>query len=226
MAERRQQQLDPLILATNDRIASLNERLKTIDAQLLPPGTQADLQRTERESVLRQLGSNYDRLQLLNEQATGAENDLVVLSPASAVVDTQSDGFALPDSRWARGLIGALLGLIVGVALVLLLERLNPSIRTVAQAESAFGQPVIAEIPAQRRRWGMRRAISVFADPYSVAAESYRSLRTALWYIPRANGSHPEMHDRFTGGHVVLVTSASPGDGKTSVVANLAAAFA
>jgi Mrp family chromosome partitioning ATPase len=226
MAERRQQQLDPLIVATNDRIASLNERLKTIDAQILPPGTQADLQRTERESVLRQLGSNYDRLQQLNEQATGAENDLEVLSPASAVVDTRSDGFAVPDSRWARGLIGALLGLVVGVALVLLLEHLKPSIRTVAQAESAFGQPVIAEIPAQRLRWGMRRVISVFADPYSVAAESYRSLRTALWYIPRANGSHPEMHDRFTGGHVVLVTSASPGDGKTSVVANLAAAFA
>jgi hypothetical protein len=34
------------------------------------------------------------------------------------------------------------------------------------------------------------------------------------------------VHDRFTSGHVVLVTSASPGDGKTTAVANLAAAFA
>ena len=226
LGERRQQQLEPLIASTAERIEFLRARLAELDAQIFGPGPQFDLQRAERDSVLRQLGSNLDREQQLKLQVAAASNELEVLSTAVAVPEPSDDGFAVPDSRVARAAIAFAIALVVGLALVLLTERINPRIRTVAQAEQAFGLPVIAEIPRRSRRLGARRTIETFSDPYSVAAESYRGMRTALWYIPRANGSHPEMHDRFVGGHVVLVTSATPGDGKTTVVANLAAAFA
>jgi cellulose biosynthesis protein BcsQ len=44
--------------------------------------------------------------------------------------------------------------------------------------------------------------------------------------LPRQNDDRVRGDDRFANGHVVLVTSAEPAEGKTTVVANLAAAFA
>jgi Mrp family chromosome partitioning ATPase len=228
LVERRQDQLEPLIAATTQRISDLETRLRTFDTQPPAPlgSSQADLQRAERDSVVRQLSTNYDRLQQLNVQANGSVLDLVVLNPAVASLVEPSTGFAVPESRPARASIGALIGLIVGAALVIVFERINPRIRTVVQAEAAFGLPVVSEIPRQSRRLRLRRSVATFSDPFSAIAESYRSLRTALWYIPRTEGPHPETNDRLTNGHVVLVTSAGPGDGKTTVAANLAAALA
>ncbi len=52
----------------------------------------------------------------------------------------------------ARGLLGGLLGFIAGVALALLLERLNRRIRTPQDAETAFALPVLAEVPEFKSR--------------------------------------------------------------------------
>jgi Mrp family chromosome partitioning ATPase len=228
LAERRQQQLDPLIASTTDRINTLQSQVKALDAQVTIPGSpEADLQRTQHDSVLRQLGASLDSLQQLNAQAAGAANQLVILAPAVAAPETASSGFSVPTSQSARAAIGLVVGLLAGLALVIAYERVNPKVRTTAQAELVFGLPVIAEIPRQSRRQTRRRGmIATFSEPHSVAAESYRSLRTSLMYMPRSTDTDTEVVDRFANGHVVLVTSASPSEGKTTVVANLAAAFA
>ena len=228
LAERRQQQLDPLIAATNDRITTLENRSRALESQLAAAGSsQTDRQRAERESSLRQLGANYDQLQQLTAQAASAANQLAVLSPAASLPETNTAaGFSAPSSRPARAAIGLVVGLLAGLALVVAFERMNPKLRTTAQAEQVFGFPVIAEIPQQSRRSQRRGGITTFAEPHSVAAESYRGLRTALMYMPRANEHDSGSSDRFGGGHVVLVTSAAPAEGKTTVVANLAAGFA
>lgn len=224
LGERQQQQLDPLIASTSDRISKFESRLSELDAQIPPPGTQADLQRAERDSVVRQLSANYDRLQQLTAEVAAAGNGLVTLSPASTAPEATSAGFSAPGSRSARAAIGLAVGLLAGLALVLAFERIDPKIRTSAQAEQTFGLPVIAEIPRQSR-WRSPRhgGVATFREPHSVAAESYRGLRTALTY--RANEADSAV-DRFATGHVVLVTSPSPREGKTTVAANLAAGFA
>ena len=228
LTERRLQQLDPLIASTTDRINTLETRITALDAQIgTAVSPQADLQRAERDSVVRQLSANLDRLQQLNTQAAGAPNQLVILATAAAAPESTSAGFSAPTSHSARAAIGLVVGLLAGLALMIAFERINPRVRTTAQAEMVFGLPVIAEIPRQSRRQTRRRGmIATFSEPHSVAAESYRGLRTALMYMPRANDADTDVVDRFAGGHVVLVTSASPGEGKTTVVANLAAAFA
>lgn len=227
LGERRQQQLDPLIAATNERIATYENRIRALESQIALPGSaQADLQRAERDSMVRQLGANYDRLQQLTIQAASASNEFVVLSPAAAVRESTTSGWSAPDSRGARAAIALVVGLIAGLALVFAFERIDPKVRTAAQAELAFGLPLIAEIPRQSRRSRRRDPIAMFSDPYSVVAESYRGLRTALIYMPRAGEPDFDGVARFRSGHVVLVTSPEPGDGKTTVLANLAAGFA
>ena len=177
--------------------------------------------------LVRQLSANYDRVQQLSTQEAAVVNELAVLSPATVATESASTGFSAPDSRGARAALGLLVGLVAGLALLAAFERIDPKVRTTVQAEQAFGLPVIAKIPRQSRsrsRW--RGGIATFAEPHSVAAESYRGLRTALMYLPRPDEHESELDDRFANGHVVLVTSPTPGDGKTTVVANLAAGFA
>lgn len=151
---------------------------------------------------------------------------LEFLQDASARPVVASGGFQPPQSRTSRLIIGGIVGLFGGAALALVLERMNSRIRTKESAESHFGLPVLSEIPHVSRR--ERRSVAIIDDPVSPAAEASRLLAAgvehgpALAWIDQGNGAK--------GPHralrAILVTSAAPSEGKTSVVANLAAAYA
>ena len=108
---------------------------------------------------------------------------------------------------------GALLGLILGVALVALRELLDRRIRDDEAAEAIAGAPVIGHIPRDPR--ASRRPLVVVDDPDSPEAEAYRRLRTNLRVVTIDS-------DRRS----LLLTSAVSGEGKTLLAANLGIAFA
>ncbi|MFI5054405.1 MAG: division plane positioning ATPase MipZ, partial [Acidimicrobiia bacterium] len=128
-----------------------------------------------------------------------------------------------------RGVLGALLGLLAGIGIALVTERLNRKVRTHQDAETAFGLPVLAEVPRVTR--GERKAYEIVAAsaPLSRVAEAYRAVRSSLLFA-RATMAEPkpgplpesERSDSF----VVMITSPAPGDGKTTTSANLASVFA
>ncbi len=110
--------------------------------------------------------------------------------------------------------VGLVLGLVVGVALAALLEALDRSIKTAEQGEAAFGAPLLGLVP--RRRAGTDGGRLVVSDATAnVEAEPYRALRTAVQFL-----------DPDTAVRTILVTSATPGEGKTTTAANLALAMA
>jgi capsular exopolysaccharide synthesis family protein len=105
--------------------------------------------------------------------------------------------------------VGGGLGLVVGIALIVLLEALDRTLRGAEQASSLTGAPLLGTIP-RRRGAGASRLIVSGTD-----AEPYRGLRTAVQFL-----------DPDSPPQVLLVTSPSPGDGKSTTAANLAAALA
>jgi len=109
---------------------------------------------------------------------------------------------------------GGFVGVLCGLGFVLAVYFLDRSVRTVAQAESALGLPVIAAIPILTSSEG-RSVLPTFSDPQSFVAESFRGLRASLI-----------LHDRENPLKTILVVSAIPGEGKSFCAANLAAAFA
>ena len=128
----------------------------------------------------------------------------------------EEGGFTFPKSRNVRVLLASLFGLLAGIALALVLERFDTRIRSARLAEEAFGVPVLAEVPAISRR---RRGRPVtHTHPYSRAAGAFRLLcvATQRWTSGR-DGS------RAT---TFVVTSPEARDGKTTVAANLAVAYA
>jgi len=94
--------------------------------------------------------------------------------------------------RSTRVLGGLAVGLVIAVGIILLVEVLDRSLRTVRGTEEAFDLPVVGEIPA---RGGVRVArqntafdvrLEVVVDPGSTTAEAYRRLHTAVLLEPLA----------------------------------------
>jgi len=113
--------------------------------------------------------------------------------------------------------IALFVGLVVGVGLAFLREYLDDAIRTKEEMERATpGIPAVGLIPVVAD-WKDHEAATVasLADPSSMAAEAYRTLRTSIQYVGL---------DRRI--RTLQVTSPLAFEGKSTTLANLAVALA
>jgi capsular exopolysaccharide synthesis family protein len=113
--------------------------------------------------------------------------------------------------------LGAVLGLLIGLGLAFMLERLDRRIKEPEDLERIFGLPLLGMIPDSpaypRHVAGKQGEVPAALPPGEL--EVFRMLRARLRYFNV---------DRDL--RTVLVTSAASGDGKTTVVQNLAEAAA
>lgn len=144
-----------------------------------------------------------------NQQLADATTTSV--DPGRLVSQPQAEPAPRTGTTPVIAVIGVLLSAVSAVAAALVLDRVDWRIRGGADLEAFAGVPTIGEIP--RHPPG---ALLVESDPSGPAADAYRRLRSNLRFL-LAGG------DR---GKVVLVTSATEGDGKTVVTANLATMLA
>ena len=158
-----------------------------------------------------------------------------MLQVATPIPDDIGGGFVVPPSRALRTGIAALVGLLLGFALALVLERLDSRLRTRDQVHAALRLPIIAEVPRLTRAQKRKAKVTVAADPLAPYSDAYRVARTALTHTvsrqlsgdyPARRAASPERRAAPTGARLILVTSANASEGKTTSVANLAASFA
>lgn len=133
-------------------------------------------------------------------------------TPASttAVATTSSSHSKIPQGRVARGLLGGAVGLLVGLALALILDRFDTRLFRAAEIEDAFDLPLLAEL-----RSADAEEPVVAVAPLSEAAERYRMMQASLV---------AEESPR-TGAAVILVAPLHTAGGGGVVAANLAVAF-
>src|SRR5260370_4014667 len=128
-------------------------------------------------------------------------------------------------------LLGLILGIACGVGLAFVLESLDTSIRNMEQVSAISTLPALGTITLQLSRNGHSRkrlktvstdieksespALVTYVRPKSEAAEAYRALRTSI--LLSSFGAPPK---------VILVTSALPQEGKTTISANSALVLA
>ncbi len=174
--------------------AKISEAQQLVSTRLseLPP----DQRSKERGTSLR---DRSEQLQILASLQTGnAELVERATAPSSA-----------SSPKVARNtVLGVFLGLMLGVALALLLERLDRRIRDPKELEAIFDRPILGAIPASRTLTKSRSALDRLPEQ---EVEAFRMLRANLRYF---NIDHDIKS--------VLVTSAAPGDGKSTVAWNLA----
>jgi capsular exopolysaccharide synthesis family protein len=112
--------------------------------------------------------------------------------------------------------------LVFGLILAFVLESLDTGLRSVAEIESVSGLPSLALIPRARRSVSDETSLSTamrnlgtLSSPKSQFSEAFRALRTSL--LLSVAGGEPK---------VILLTSATPSEGKTTVSINLACVLA
>ena len=109
---------------------------------------------------------------------------------------------------------GLMLGMISGIALAFALEMLRRRIRDEGDVSKILsGVTCLSQVPATKIRTPQDNLI-VANDPHSIGAESFRALRTSLYFRPQGEPK------------IVVITSANSGDGKSFCAMNCAAAYA
>ncbi len=108
--------------------------------------------------------------------------------------------------------LGLLAGMVVGLAGALARNALDVRVKSPAQLRSLVGAPSLGTIAFDPDV--PKRPLTVYADPQSPRSEAYRHLRTNLQFIDIDNPRK-----------VIMVTSAMPGEGKTTTLINLAIAI-
>ena len=145
-----------------------------------------------------------EQLQRLNVLKTLNSGDTAIVEP--------TDGAAQTSPRLIRdAVLGGVIGFVIALLVAGLRELLDTRVRTEADVEEAIGVPVLSTIQTIPKR---ARSKAVMADPRF--ADSYELLAANLAQIL-------EDQERPT---YVAVTSADPGEGKTTTSANLAVALA
>lgn len=112
-------------------------------------------------------------------------------------------------------LLGAAIGLILAAGVIFLVEYLDDTIKTMEDVEHILQVPVIGYIAEIQYNSKSGEGLYVIRQPRSPVSEAFRSLRTNL-----------EFADVDRPIRSLLVTSAGPNDGKTTITINLAAIIA
>ena len=115
-------------------------------------------------------------------------------------------------------ILGVFGGIAVGIGIILGLNYLDPTVRTLEQAEMRSGVGVVAAVPMIKlapARGGGGSRLPVVEDRRGHTAEAFRTMRATLSTV-FAQDKH----------RVFLITSAVPAEGKTFVSANFAAILA
>ncbi|MEE2642447.1 MAG: polysaccharide biosynthesis tyrosine autokinase [Planctomycetota bacterium] len=117
--------------------------------------------------------------------------------------------------------ITTFLGLLVGVGLGYLVEVADKTFRNPAEIAQQLGMQVIGHVPVlttkkvNAKGSAMDESLIAFHLPKSQQSEAFRAIRTSLFFNSQGKNSQ-----------IIQVTSPTPGDGKSTLAANLAISLA
>lgn len=186
------------ILAKQEELAGLFSARQIADAQS---------QIYALEAKQNTLQNNY--ASLLASTTQGAANTLSVIEQATV------PQYPVGPESLMTVLTAAAIGFSLAVAAAYLLEYLDDTLKSPDDVDAAVRLPTLAGIASFKTTSGGKYELVTMRQPRAPVSEAYRGLRTALLFTNV---------DRRV--KVVLVTSASPGEGKSITSANLGVVLA
>lgn len=220
----------PDVVRTQEQITALKERISLL------PESELNLSRLQREvevteKTYRAMKEKYEESRISEAEEIG---DVRIVDYASVPKSPFSP------NKMINKLVGAFIGLVIGIFAAFMLESVDTSLGTIEALENVVKVPVLGIVPylpkggAEQPWWWRPLApLLVYFNRFkkgeeidlhnliiqeggaSVMAEAFRVLRT---YIT--------LETPKTGSEVLLITSAGPREGKTLICANLAISIA
>lgn len=192
-------QLEDEIQSDRDRYEDLYTRLPAGDPQLEGIMQSINL----RQDLYNSLVTQYEEARTAEQLR---ENTMYLVEPASV------PGSPKKPNKILNLALGGMVGLLGGCVLALLLSRLDSRLFDVAEIVRLVGAPLIGEIP--RLRHINRNPI---CDGDTIEGEAFRRLYASC---------SVRALDKKDGKQILLFASPSPKAGKSTIVTNLAIAFA
>lgn len=132
---------------------------------------------------------------------------------AQIIDEAVTPAFQSSPNRRRNTIIGGFLGGVIGLAAVMLFSVLDTRLRTEDALRNAGEDPVLGVV--HRDKDLAAGGVSVSREPMGFVAEEFRRLRSALAYTNVGQRNR-----------VLLLTSVTPGDGKSTISVNLGATLA
>ncbi|HZS78094.1 MAG TPA: Wzz/FepE/Etk N-terminal domain-containing protein [Ktedonobacteraceae bacterium] len=197
------QQIQQDLDSTQQQMNSIANRIAALQANGASPSQISVLQ-----AKLNALQQHYNQWQTLLAQ--------LELSQAQSGDFLRLAQMAQPQSHPVRPVVllntgaGLAAGLFLGLLLALLFEQLDTRVRTAEDVTRLFGWSVLGTVWRSRQAEKERKAL---INPHERDAnvEAYRILRTNVGFSSLDKPLH-----------TIMLTSAMPGDGKSTIAANLA----
>lgn len=182
-------------------------------------GSQGRIALREAQRTVEENRSHYDALltrwRQVEMQRTREDAEVRIISPASMPIAPSSPKTVLLVGG------GGVLGMMAGLAIVFLLPMFESRFLTIRDTEQTLEARVLSVVPQLRRRElgsrGRKRLTIIdyaSRNPLSRFAESLRGLRVALGI---SDGGAPR---------IIQITSALPGEGKSTIASGLAVSAA
>jgi capsular exopolysaccharide synthesis family protein len=186
----------------NSQIASNLGSLKSL------PGKQRELL-----GIQRKVDVNQNLYVFLLERRASTYIARASIIPDSKVIESpRVVGITWPDKTKINNMF-LLIGFVIGVLIVLIRVLFFTTIQTLEELKDASHFPILGELPFIKNM--PSKGIIVDTEPKSRAAEAFRTLRTNLQYLNTSKHSK-----------VILISSNSPGEGKTFASINLSSILA
>ncbi len=200
------------------RRKSIGKQMENLQANIKEWETKA-LDLSERLAQFNRVKGKVDRLKTLYDRLTNNLKEVDVSQVVGGEDQVSLMEMATPPVSVRPGLIKSLLigfggGALAGIAVLVLLDRIDDRMASFGEFQHHFSESVLGQVPKEK----IKGKVTLLQpdDARHVFAESYRNIRSSIFFMPY-EGPRPK---------TLLVTSAVPNEGKSTVSANLAITMA
>ena len=219
---------DQLIATSSTIQGGMADLQASVDAELQATLEQIDAAQAEVErlgAIASPSAGDVARLQVLQAQLATLRStyaSLLLVSNGGAGRVSVVEPAVAPSSPVAPNpllntLVAAVLGLVLAAGMVFVAEYVDDTVKDSGGVQDVANLGTLGTIPRMQGDAGRSEAYRLVGllYPHSLASEGYRTLRTNIEFASV---------DRSI--HTLVVTSSTPGEGKTVTAANLAVVFA
>ena len=198
-------------LAARQRVDTMRARVehqKQLALELNERATQYKIMAREVETNKSIYESLLHRSREIESMVGVASSNITVVSPADLNL------WPAQPNVGRSLMLAIVVGLMAGVGLAFLLEYFNDTVTNPEEISDRFQIPILGVVPVTKAS-GHPAEKTFLHDPRAPMSEAMRTIRVSL----QLSGSGPQAKS-------FLITSTKPGEGKTTLAANLALTFA
>ena len=212
-------------LYRQDSVEKLETRRKSIGKQMENLQTNIKeweakaLDLSQRLAQFNRIKGKAERLKTLYDRLTNSLKDVNVSQSVDSgdqvsIMEMASTPISVRPGLIKSLLIGLGAGALAGIGILLLLDRIDDRMASFGEFQHHFSENTLGQIPKEKTKG--RVTLLQPDDARHVFAESYRNVRSSIFFMPY-EGPRPK---------TMLVTSSVPNEGKSTISSNLAITMA